>query len=203
MRGAINYEKPMKKSKLAAAYEGLAPQDRRVALAEYRTLCSELDLSDKMLASHLLLAILPAAALYRVLSRRVGGKDAALSVIRDAVLYSARPMARMFQALGRLPFGFPLLRVITPVAMKSGFGEAGWRIEWDKSTRDKIAFTARSCFYDRVLRQYGMPELTPIFCEYDDVVYGAIPHIRWGRTKTIGRGDAICDFCFTNGRRSQ
>ncbi|MDR2648518.1 MAG: L-2-amino-thiazoline-4-carboxylic acid hydrolase [Clostridiales bacterium] len=196
----MNYEKMIKKSKLAAAYAELDAENRQTALSEYKVLCAEHDLSDKMLAAHLLNAILPAVALYRVLARS-SGKDAAFSAIRIAMLDSARPMTRVFRALGRLPFGFPLLRMITPLAMKTGFGESGWDMQWLKNTRKEIAVIAHSCFYDRILRQCGMSELTPVFCEFDDVVYGTIPHIRWGRTKTIGRGDALCDFRFINERQ--
>jgi hypothetical protein len=201
MRGKINFEKRIKKSLLASAYANLADEEcRQAALAEYITLCAENDLSNRMLAGHLMKAILPAVAIYRVLSRS-GGNDAAFAAVRSAVLDSVRPMAAVFRMMGRIPFGFSLLGRIAPLAVKNSFGEAGWKMEWSKPTRDKIAFTAHSCFYDCILRRYGVPELTPIFCESDDVVYGGIPNIRWGRTKTIGRGDALCDFQFANGRR--
>jgi hypothetical protein len=203
MRGKTNFENMMKKSLLAPAYAKLADEEcRQATLSGYKALCAENDLSDRMLAGHLMKAILPAIAIYRALARH-SGKDAAFAAVRDAVLESARPMAAMFRMLGRLPFGFPLLRLITPLAVKSSFGEAGWKMDWGKSTRGEIAFTAHSCFYDSMLRRCGAPELTPIFCESDDVIYGDIPNIRWGRTKTIGRGDASCDFRFVNERRSR
>ena len=202
MRDKMDFEARLRKSMLASAYAELADDARkRAALAEYKALCAENDLSDGMLAGHLLKAILPAVAIYRVLARS-GDKNAAFAAVRDAALRSARPSAEMFQALGRLPFGFPLLRFITPLATKNGFGESGWEMRWVENTRDAIAFTAHSCFYDRVLKRYELPELTPVFCEVDDVIYGDIPHILWGRTKTIGRGDAVCDFRFVNERRT-
>jgi hypothetical protein len=51
------------------------------------------------------------------------------------------------------------------------------------------------------LKKYGAPELLPLFCELDDLVYGGIPNIRWDRTKTIGRGGGVCDFCFINEKK--
>ena len=48
-----------------------------------------------------------------------------------------------------------------------------------------------------------MPELTAIFCESDDVMYGHIPNARWGRTKTIGRGADVCNFSFYNPRKKE
>lgn len=55
-----------------------------------------------------------------------------------------------------------------------------------------------SCFYLNVLTAYGAPELTPVYCQMDDLLYGALsPSVRWRRTKTLGRGDDCCDFCWS------
>jgi hypothetical protein len=198
----IDLEKRLKKSKLASVYARLGDERLKdAALSEYRALCALQDLSDRMLAGHLLNAILPAVACYRTLVRNACAREEALALIRASVLDAARPAARMFQAMGRLSFFFPLLRIMTPLSVKSAFGKAGWTMQWLKNTRDEIAFTAHSCFYASVLRQCGAPELTPVFCGCDDYVYGAIPKVRWGRTKTIGNGDAVCDFRFVNERR--
>jgi predicted ArsR family transcriptional regulator len=44
----------------------------------------------------------------------------------------------------------------------------------------------------------GAPELTPLYCQMDDLLFEALPpEIRWERTKTLGRGDEICDFRWT------
>jgi hypothetical protein len=197
----IDLEKRLKKSKLASVYAGLGDESLKNAVfAEYKALCARQDLSDRMLAGHLLDAILPAVACYRILTQNAYGREDALALIRSSVLDASRPAARMFQTMGRLPFFFPLLRIMTPLSVKSGFGESGWTMQWLKNTRKEIAFTAHSCFYERVLRQCGMPELTPVFCGCDDYVYGNISKVRWARTKTIGRGDGICDFRFINER---
>ena len=55
----------------------------------------------------------------------------------------------------------------------------------------------KSCFYYDVLSSYNAPELTASFCQVDDFIYSEMsPHIKWQRSKTIGRGDTYCDFCF-------
>lgn len=85
-------------------------------------------------------------------------------------------------------------------------GPAGWTFEWKCNTKSCVAWDCKRCFYDDVFNEYGMPELTKIFCESDDVVYGALPGIRWGRTMTIGNGADVCDFCFykkKNGRHAE
>jgi hypothetical protein len=195
MSAKAKFEKCMEKGSLSHAI-------RVAVLAEYEALCSQFDLGDKMLERHLLRAILPAAAFYRALPKHGHTKEAALAAIRSSLAESAKPMAKLFHAAGWLPFFFPHLRVICPASMKSDFGESGWDICWKENSREKIAFEAHSCFYERVLANLGMPELVPLFCEVDDITYGNIPSVRWGRTKTIGQGGDCCDFCFFSERRN-
>jgi hypothetical protein len=55
----------------------------------------------------------------------------------------------------------------------------------------------KSCFYLDVLENYGLPELTVLYCWLDDLIYeGVSPYVRWARKQTLGRGDACCDFRF-------
>lgn len=61
-----------------------------------------------------------------------------------------------------------------------------------------MAFNLHSCFYHRVLSFYGVPELTTVFCDSDDVMMEAFdPAVRFERSTTIGRGGALCDFCYS------
>ena len=54
------------------------------------------------------------------------------------------------------------------------------------------------CLYFDILSQYDVAELTTIFCGLDEVIYGQLePAIHFKRTGTIGRGQEVCDFCFT------
>ncbi|WP_081676008.1 L-2-amino-thiazoline-4-carboxylic acid hydrolase [Butyrivibrio sp. AC2005] len=40
--------------------------------------------------------------------------------------------------------------------------------------------------------------MVTVFCDSDDVSFGNISdNLKWGRKKTIGRGDDLCDFKFT------
>jgi hypothetical protein len=194
-------EKMLQKSRLAAVYAAIEDSAiRQAVLAEFESLCGASDLSDKTLAGYLLRSILPAVAFRRILPQNGFADGDVLAMIRDSLLESARPMAKMFCAMGRLPFFFPLLRLMCPLSVKSGFREPGWHFEWKDNTKNLIAFDAHSCFYARVLQNLNAPELTRFFCEIDDVIYGNIPKVRWGRTKTIGGGDSICDFSFFNER---
>ncbi len=189
----------LKKSKLGGTFEKIQePEMRDPIVREYAGLLAKSDLSNRMLRRHLTSSILPAIAVYRVLTDHGWERPKAMRLIRASVLEAARPMARAFQRMGKLPFFFLMLRRMCPLSMKSGFGEAGWTMDWKRNDRKVIAWNCTRCFYADVFQEYGVPELTPIFCESDDVVYGRIPGVRWGRTRTIGRGAEFCDFVFYN-----
>lgn len=105
------------------------------------------------------------------------------------------------EKIARIPFFFSLFRRLCRLSTAKIFGPAGWTFEWKCNTKSCVAWDCKRCFYADVFNEYGMPELTKIFCESDDVVYGALPGIRWGRTKTIGNGADVCGFCFCKEKR--
>ena len=200
----MNTEKTLQKSRLGAAYAAIPEGPaRRATLERFAALLAENDLSNKMLARHLTGAILPAVAVYQALVEHGWKQVEARRLIRKSVLDAAKPMARFFQALGRLPFFFPLFRVMCPASMKAGFGPEGWVFEWKRNDQYAIEWDCHAYLYANVFRRYGVPELTAIFCESDDVMYGHIPNARWGRTKTIGRGANVCNFSFYNMREKE
>jgi hypothetical protein len=48
-----------------------------------------------------------------------------------------------------------------------------------------------------MLAQFGAPELTPAFCDTDDVLGDMLtPVVRLRRNGTLARGDALCDFFY-------
>ena len=52
-----------------------------------------------------------------------------------------------------------------------------------------------SCPYCRTFAELGCPELTKIFCENDERIYGRLPGLKFERTGTLGKGAERCDFC--------
>lgn len=51
-----------------------------------------------------------------------------------------------------------------------------------------------SCPYFRYFTELGCPEITKIFCENDDRIYGSLPGLQFLRTGTLGKGAERCDF---------
>ena len=51
-----------------------------------------------------------------------------------------------------------------------------------------------SCPYYRYFGELGCPELTKIYCENDERIYGNLPGITFMRMGTLGKGAERCDF---------
>jgi hypothetical protein len=156
---------------------------------------------NRALRQHLEENILPGLALYQVLREDGHHTDAALKTVERLFAADLMRRRRSLERLGRLPFFFALLRAVTRRFMARNFPPEGWEVEWPDAGRDVVAFDMQSCFYLDVLTEYGAPELTPVYCRLDDLIYEDLsPHVRWERTKTLGRGDDCCDFRFRRAR---
>ena len=179
----------LKKTKLSKAVKEINSLElQEKAENRYAKLLAENTLIHPVLEKHLRQSILPAVAVYEVILSAGFSKEIAFQVIRSSVLEAARPMSKIFQTVGRLPFFFSLLRKMCPLSVRMEFGDPGWKMEWKRNDYIGIEWNCHECFYVDRLKYYGVPELVSIFCESDDVVYGNIPGVIWGRTKTIGGG---------------
>lgn len=191
--------KHMKNSYIANAYQKLKDKALQAeVIGRFDQLLSENDLGNKMIAYHLVKAILPAIAFHDVLTSHGADNGDSKEQIRESVLNAAKSAASLFQVIGKIPFFFPLMRRMVKIGLRTKYGETGWDFVWTRDDPAALVWDCRRCLYADVFQKYGMPELTEIFCESDDVAYGNIPGVRWGRTQTIGRGDPICDFKLYN-----
>jgi hypothetical protein len=145
---------------------------------------------------HLRDYILPGLALYQLWREDGDSPETALAKVDQAFERLAARSRNRMQLLGRLPFVYPLLRILIKPAMGQ-YPADGWQLEWKENSTQAIRFDMKRCFYHEVLSRQGAPELTAAFCRIDDLVYGDMsPRLAWRRTQTIGRGAAYCDFCF-------
>jgi len=153
----------------------------------------------KALEEHFRENILPILALYLVLKESDDFSNDALELTRKTAEEIYKTGRKRMAFLGRFPFFYWLIQKMTPNMMKKMFPPEGWDIEWLEVSKKQVAFNMHACFYLDSLTKYGVPELTPVFCGLDDLIYENIsPYLRWQRKGTLGRGDAHCDFRFIN-----
>jgi L-2-amino-thiazoline-4-carboxylic acid hydrolase-like protein len=150
---------------------------------------------------HLNVQILPGLALYRTLREEAAwrGADPAIALAEaGAILGRLDVLARWMPLLRFVPGAFWFFRRVG-VLMLLLYPSAGWEIWLQEDSPRRIAFVITRCFYLDTLKALGTPELTPYFCQLDDIAYSTLPPgITWCRTTTLAQGGAACDFCWRN-----
>jgi len=133
--------------------------------------------------------ILPAIAMYRTMTEFF---EDALDVFRDMWFRGAETGAAYLQKKASdEEFLRNWCRNITPKDPDRGAFLFDVRETSDFSTEYHVL----KCPYVEYCSLYGCSEIVTVFCDSDDIIFGHIhPRLIWGRTKTIGRGDDVCDF---------
>ena len=194
---AAQLEKQMNKSFLGQAYraiEDLAMRER--ILARYAQLMKENPQKNREVARNMSRAILPAIALRQVMLEEGIDRRESYRTIRSSVLASAESSKKFFSGLEKLPFFWGLVGWLCKMSMPASLAESNWRFEWIESDESCIHWNCLQCITKDTFDRYGFSELTPIFCERDDLVYSDLSSMSWARTKTMGRGGDFCDFRF-------
>jgi hypothetical protein len=143
--------------------------------------------------------ILPGLALYQTLQDFTAPYESCLAETErlfKAILFLNQ--CRFTSWINRLPDPFPLVRLMLRQVERTSHDEAQQEIVEDSP--QAFAFDTHHCFILYVLRFYQAPEFTPLYCASDDWVAEAMPKVRWLRTKTLGRGDAVCYFRLERGK---
>lgn len=145
---------------------------------------------------HLENQILPGIAIYETL-QTVMPKDAALQTVHGYVEQHAHTKRKFLLALMHIP---GLYRAVPGIFSKQApklFGTAAGFAAHEIQTSGGVwRIDMIKCPYHDTCVKYGCPELCRCFCDSDDISYdGLHPKLYWHRTKTIGRGDELCDFC--------
>jgi hypothetical protein len=144
--------------------------------------------------------LLPLLALYQALTMAIGDEVGALEATEACLHAEYAQRIRLMPVFSHLPGSFSLLKRIIRRMVRTSFPAEGWEAQIVSDTRDRFEFTMHRCFYHETLQRYGASALTPILCKTDDWLGEALaPAIRWERTRTLGRGDEYCDFCYRRG----
>lgn len=59
----------------------------------------------------------------------------------------------------------------------------------------RVSFEVKRCFFPRLCKDAGVPELAPVFCQVDSYFFGDVQsEIDLHRPSTLASGDASCEF---------
>lgn len=139
--------------------------------------------------------ILPSAAIYLTVKEAVGA-ERAYRIIEDAAVHGCAEIGRKLQKLMKLP-GMPslFLKAWDPMTKKLFGAGNGFQNVFYPKKKGEYRMDITACPYCRTFTELGCPELTKIFCENDERIYGRLPGLRFERTGTLGKGAERCDFC--------
>ncbi len=138
--------------------------------------------------------IFPAAAVYLTVKEELGEKTA-YSVLENASVRLCAAVTPKLSKLMRLP-GMKRLfvRMWDPMTKKMFGPENGFQNVFYPKKKGEYRMDVISCPYFRYFTELGCPEITKIFCENDDRIFGSLPGLQFLRTETLGRGAERCDF---------
>ncbi len=139
--------------------------------------------------------ILPSAAVY-LTAKDVIGDEKAYRIIEDAAVQICIPLEKKLQALMKLPGMKSLfIRAWDPMTKKLFGPGNGFKNVFFPKKKGEYRMDVTACPYCRYFTELGCPELTKIFCENDERIYGNLPGLKFERTGTLGKGAERCDFC--------
>ena len=138
--------------------------------------------------------IFPSAALY-LTARDIIGTDRVYKVIEDAAIRNSSDAGKKLAKLMKIPGMTGLFVKIWDPMTKRMFGTGnGFTNRFYPKKKGEYRMDILSCPYCRYFTELGCPELTKIFCDNDERVYGDLPGLSFRRAGTLGKGADCCDF---------
>ena len=156
----------------------------------------------KGLRPHTDARIFPSAAIYLTAKERLGAQ-AAYAVIEDAAVELTGRYAKKLAGLMRVPGMRALfIRIWDPLTRRVFGPDNGFKNAFYPKVKGEYRMDILACPYCRYFTELGCQELTRIFCENDDRMYGNLPGLVFERRGTLGKGAERCDFCIRKSRDS-
>lgn len=140
--------------------------------------------------------IYPSIALFHALADAGMEREEAAAFVTGYYRRLAERAAPVIRTVLKIPGLYRLVpKLFFDTALKHCVPQAGFLSENRFLSKTEMHFDMVKCPYQDSCVRYGCPELVKGFCDTDDICYGNM-HRRlfWGRTKTLGHGDALCDF---------
>ncbi len=138
--------------------------------------------------------ILPSAAIYLTVKDAIG-PERAYRIIEDAAVRGCAEIEKKLVKLMKLP-GMPglFIKAWDPLTKKMFAAGNGFQNVFYPKKKGEYRMDVTACPYCRTFAELGCPELTRIFCENDERIYGRLPGLQFVRTGTLGKGAERCDF---------
>ncbi|MCR5747918.1 MAG: L-2-amino-thiazoline-4-carboxylic acid hydrolase [Lachnospiraceae bacterium] len=139
-------------------------------------------------------SIFPAAAVYQTVREKYGD-DKAYKIVEDGAIGLCAKVHPILVKIMKIP-GMPSLfiKMWDPMTKKK-FGPAcGFKNKFYPKKKDEYKMDVIDCPYYKYFTELGCPELTKIYCDNDERIYGNLPGIKFERAGTIGKGADHCDF---------
>ena len=144
---------------------------------------------------HTDMRVFPSAAIYLTAKERLGEREA-FGVIEGAAVELTAGLSKKLAGLMRLPGMRGLfIRIWDPMTRKIFGPENGFKNRFYPKVKGEYRMDILACPYCRYFTELGCPELTRIFCENDERMYGNLPGLAFERKGTLGKGADRCDFC--------
>ena len=139
--------------------------------------------------------IFPAAAVYLTVKERVGA-DIAYKIIENAAINLCADYRPFIEKTMKFPGMNRLFVKIWDPMTKKMFGPScGFQNKFYENKPGEYRMDILACPYHKYFTELGCPELTKIYCDNDERIYGKLPGIEFERSGTIGKGSQKCDFC--------
>ena len=166
-----------------------------LATKRYEELCKENKNEPKALKMHSRKKIYPTIAIFEAIET-ILGRQVANDIIYDYYEEFSNKTAKGIQYLLKVPGLYKKVPQFFVKATKKTYGEeAGFKTEFLVEDKEEGQFTMTECPYHKITQKYNCEQICGAFCMSDDICYGAMHEkLEWNRTKTLGRGDACCDF---------
>ncbi len=177
----LRHWEPVLGGQIDGAATVLASAQRRIP-----GLIPRLTVPSKGARGHLERNILPGAAVYLELSDRFG-QDRARKLTATCLGSNAERRARMLRLLDRTPWLFQVFRRSGRRMMQRQFSPPAYEVRWIEDSAQRMRFDMTRCYYLDTLTTLGIPELTGLFCHGDEVMYGALGHLRFARAGTLAQ----------------
>ena len=138
--------------------------------------------------------IFAAAAIYLTLKDEIGDEKA-YRIIEDTAIDICKDIPGKLNKLLALPGMKSLFVKMWDPMTRKIFGEGnGFKNVFYPNKKGEYRMDIVSCPYFRYFTGLGCPEITRIFCENDERIYGKLNGLIFKRKGTLGKGADRCDF---------